>query len=364
MLNNLTTDERLALVSARDEKWRIELLSNPSEVPAGTLDGVTGGSFDQSVFAKIRTSGSLSYESENPINWMDYRVQPWYSILDDDGEVLLEWPVGVFIASTPGKTYSETAVQMDIELYDKLFILDQDMISETWTYDTGAVVTTAIRDIIESAGETRISITESDKTLVNPVVWEAGTTKLQMVNDLLKAINYFSLWVDGYGYFRADPYVAPQYRSVDWIFADDEESIYLPNFAHEQDLFNVPNKVVLVARTDGETAPFTSMATNENPDSIWSYQNRGRWIVRFESDVEATSQAILDALAQRRLLELTNAGSVYNIKHALLPLEMNSAVRFRRDEENVSVLAVVQKTSFSMSVGGHASTTLREVVDD
>src|SRR5690606_30012693 len=128
--------------------------------------------------------------------------------------------------------------------------------------------------------------------LTSPMVWEAGTSKLRIVNDLLAAIDYNSLWVDGQGNFRATPYVRPAARSITYSILNDEsgaalvreladgqESIYLDEWSRDRDVYGVPNKVVAVATGTGDEEPLVGVATNEDPASPFSEPSRGRWIV-------------------------------------------------------------------------------------
>lgn len=353
----LTSAQAEALTGNRVESWRYELLTW-SEAPTGSLDGVTGASFDFSNAATIRSGGTLSYQGKERVDWMRVRVQPWYTVRS--GDVELSWPIGVFIPASPGTGYNEHGATQEVELYDKLLILDQDKVESVWSYPVGTVVTEAITALILSTGESHISIDASEETLSTAMVWEAGTTKLRIVNDLLSAINYFSLWADGRGYYRASKYLDPSSRGVVWSFEDGARSIYSPNFTHDEDAFNVPNKVILIGQSDGENEALVSTAYNQDPASPYSFENRGRWIALVETGVEATSQQVLDELAQRRLVDLSQVGSTLELRHAHIPLELNDAVRFKR-QNGLEADGVVQKYTISTAVGALVSTTIREV---
>lgn len=345
------------LTSHRSESWRVELL-NLSDTGLGQLDGVAGGEFTFNVNNAIRGGGSLDYKGE-PIDWLRHRVQPWYRI--QAGTTTFEWPLGVFIPAAPSTQYGAMGGVQSIELYDKTLILSQDAVDTTYSVPAGTVVTDVIRALLVSIGETHIAITDSPETLSTSMVFEAGVSKLRIINDLLDAINYFSIWVDGLGTFRADPYRRPSDRLRRFGFIDDEKSIYSPDFTHDFDTFEIPNKVILIGQSDGEEAAMTSVASNVDVNSPFSYQSRGRWITRVEEGVEATSQAVLDSLATRRLMDGQTVGSTFDIRHAPIELTFNDAVGFRRDAEGVNVLATVESISYSMSTGALCSTKLREV---
>lgn len=355
---SLTAAQRAGLTQHRTEAWRYDLL-DLQDRKIGQLETVTGGSFDLSIHNTIRTGGRLSCTPPAGIDWLRVRIQPWYTATA--GGQQISWPVGVFIPAAPGTKHTGTGKSIDLELYDKLLVLDQDKTEETYSVPAGTLVTNRVKELLASAGETRDAVVDSSETLRSPMVWEAGESKLRIVNDLLAAINYFSIAADGHGIFYAGPYVAPGSRGTAWTFTDDAASIYSPEFEHDADTFNVPNKYVAISRSDGEVPALTTTATNEDPASPYSYQGRGRWITTVETDVEATSQAVLNAIGVRRLRELGAVTSTWEVRHALIPIDLNDAVTFARQAEGIEVRAVIQKMTISTDVGALVSTTLREV---
>lgn len=364
MSSPLPETPRALLTGHADESWRVDLLTL-DDAPIGPLEGVEGGRLEYSVHDTIRSGGSLRIEGAAGLDWNSVRVQPWYTLTDAATGAEHSWPLGVFLPATPKAQHTDTGTTVEVELYDKLLVLDQDKVTGTYTVDKGAVVTTAVRSLILSAGEEKIALTASAERLSVPMVWEAGTPKLRIVNDLLDAINYFALWVDGWGVFRADPYLAPRSRAVRWEHIDNDESIYDPSFTHEADGFNVPNMVVAVASTNGDDEALVATARNEDPTSPWSYPARGRWIVHHEDNVDATSAAVLGQIAARRLVELSQVTSSFQISHYWVPQDLNDAVMLRNEQADVSTRCVVQKMTVPWSAtepGQLVTTTLRAVV--
>ena len=270
------------------------------------------------------------------------------------------WPLGVFLPSAPVARHDATGRGWDVELLDKLVVLDQDKTDGSYSLPAGTMVTAAVQEVIASAGETRTAITASAETLTAGMVWEAGTSKLRICNDLLAAINYFSLRCDGSGRYVAAPYQAPRNRTPAWDFAAGDRAVHSATFTRDEDLAKVPNKVVLVSSASSDVPALVSVVANLDPASRFSEFARGRWIVHTETGVEATSQAVLDALAARRLTELSSATATLEIQHAFLPLALNDVVRFNTG--GVDAVGVVQKTRIPLEPGGLTTTTIREVV--
>lgn len=349
------TQPRDPLTGHRSESWRVDLLNNQDAV-VSQLIGVSGGSFEFNVNATIRGGGSLAY-SGPPIDWNQHRVQPWYRI--EAGDEVVEWPLGVFLVATPDSKHTDADVSVDLALYDKTLILDQDKTPTSFSVAKGANVIASVRSVLAAAGQTRTAIEDSTQTLSKAMVWPVGTSRLRIINDLLDAANYFSIWVDGEGIFRAEPYRAPANRGQSYAFRDDSKGIYSPTFSHEFDTFEVPNRVIVIGQSEGDTeAP--SVVVEDTGSGPFSYPSRGRWITRVEEGVEATDTSTLQGIARRFLAEGQQVGSTYSINHAPIPLELNSVVGFERAARGIQVNATVQTITYSMETGALCQTTLRE----
>lgn len=74
----------------------------------------------------------------DPIDWLSNRIKPWARLhLPPYGEHdFVEWPLGVFIPVAPSRTTDATGtVWRDVEAYDKLMILDEDLIPGRFSTD-------------------------------------------------------------------------------------------------------------------------------------------------------------------------------------------------------------------------------------
>lgn len=347
------------LTGDRTTEYRWDLL-DLSDALVGTLDQAEGARLEWSVAREIRSTGSLEWAGSSIPDWTQVRLQPWVTITDPLGATLT-WPLGVYIPTTPSVTWSPTCATAQVDLYDKLQLLVDAKVTAPYALPQGSVITDAVRALIAGTGETRMVITDSASTLRSSMIWEPGVTVLRIVNDLLATANYFSVWVDGQGYFRADPYVAPQSRGIAWSFADDESSIYAPGWAHDRDAFGVPNVVTLISRSDADTPALTATARNATVGDPLSVPSRGREVIVVETDVEAASQDVLDGLAARRLADLSRVSSSVQIQHAPIPLLLNDAVRFASTTAGLDVLGVVQSMTLDCAPGALMTSHLQEV---
>lgn len=239
------------------------------------------------------------------------------------GEALsswVEWPQGIFLLSSPKRRIDQAgSVTREVEAYDLNQVLLDDKVTERYTVAVGTNYMDAVAAVLESAGIMNYRLTPTDSVLPSTRDWKAGTDKWQIVSDLLQAANYRSLYFDENGVAVATPYRSPDERAVGWTYADDAISMLHPDAEDTLDLFNVPNRWVLV-RSEPDLPILTSIYTNENPASPASTVRRGRVIVDFHDNVEAADQAALDGLARRIAQESSQVYRQIVFKTPIVPL--------------------------------------------
>jgi hypothetical protein len=350
------------LTGSRVESWWVEHLTR-SGASLGVLDGVQAGSVQQNVNAVISGGGTLTIdELGQGVDWLADRLRVWWKVSGAAGDE--EWPLGTFLPSVPTSQHSDTDVVWSVDLLDTVSVLAEDAVTAAVTVAAGQVVTTAITSIITAAGE-EAALTPSTETLTADLTWPAGTSRLRIVNDLLRAINYFSIRADGWGRLAAGPYRSPSTRPVAWEFTPGAAAVHVADMSREQDLYKVPNQVILLTAAGPDAESLTSVAVNSDPGSPLSTVSRGRTITVVEEGVEATSQSVLDDIAARRLLELSATTAKIDLQHAALPLSINDVVTVDTTDPStgaaVTRRGVVQTWSLDLAVGAQTRTTLLEV---
>jgi hypothetical protein len=352
------------LTGPRSEKWYWQVLDVNDNDLGYALDGVKGGTLTFSIFNTIRGSGTMDWASADATapDWSAIRLQPWYTATFPDG-TSMSWPLGVFIPAAPKASWTDTGQTRQIQLYDKLLTLDADHYATAYQVAAGTKVTDAVNAVLADAGQVKTAITDSSETVLTTMTWAADTSHLKVINDLLASINYFSLYVDAYGWFRGDPYLPPSQRGIARTFVDDDTSIFSPKFDHTLDYFDAPNEIILIATSDGTAPALTSTAQNTSLDSPTSFPNRGYWSSQTTQGVNTTSQAVLDAMAQRDLALAMQVSSVIGLNHAPVPdIDLNDVVSFQRDPANLSIdMAVIQSMTWSTATGALVATQIQEV---
>lgn len=290
---------------------------------------------------------------------------------------LPEIPWGVFLVSAAAEQWQDTGRVWSLELLGKATVPSQDIVEQSYSVPAGTPILQEIRDILLSAGEAMAideSVTLATRT---SMVWEAGTSKLKIINDLLDSAGYNSLWEDGWGNFKATPRVLPADRSIMYELLnlprelnDGEQSIYEPEWKRERDSFKVPNKVIAVQAAGGDDGDaLTGQWTNEDPNSPYSYQSRGnRWITEVVDSVECpegTPEEIVDFLqarARATLVQMSAVQAEVNVSHLPIPVRVSDVLRFSHTRAGVDARHVITKLDLDTSPTGLMRSTLQEVI--
>ncbi|NUK30991.1 hypothetical protein HT574_13115 [Parageobacillus sp. VR-IP] len=300
----------------RHFKFRYDLLDmNDNKI--GELDSVVDGEVSMASLDSIKRTARFKIKDKGDINWLTDRIQPFALLRMRDGKYI-EFPLGIFLLSSPTRKDENKSVYRDVEAYDGLLILRDDKFDTRYTIPAGTNYRQAVIDILASAGITKHNIEQTDKVLPVDVEFEPGKEKLKAINELLTAINYTPLHVDVYGYFTSMTYRSPSIRTAEYTYKDDELSIIYAGMEEELDLFNVPNKWVVICSNAEQS--LMSSYTNSNPNSPTSTVNRGRTIVDYREVTDIADQQSLDAYVQRIAFEASQVYGKLTFETALNPL--------------------------------------------
>lgn len=364
------TEDEILVAGERHTEWRFELLDHDENL-VGMLDGAVSGSVDWSASASIKGGGQLNVaDTGQDVDWLGVRIRPVARIKGIDRDL----PCGIWLPDAPVDTWGGHGRSWTVDLLDKATILDGDIWADPSTGEPGSFVAEAgstalqvVAHLIEETGESAAAIGDDSTTITTAMMWEAGTTRLRIINDILDAAGFFSLTVDERGQFRAAKYVPPADRQPRFEnvqpFAVGDTSLMALDFAVERDFGSVPNRWVCITGGTDEEEALVSVATNENADSPFSYQARGRWITRVDNDVEAVDQQALDTITTRRLISAMSVSAKIPVSHLWLPgLAVNDVVPVRIPKAGVDILATVARTSATFDPVGMCTSDLVEVV--
>lgn len=251
----------------------------------------------------------------------------WYTIdtyIKEDPQPVSSWidfPLGVYIPSTPTMIYENGSTYYEVECYDETVILREDCLTENLYFPEGEPYLDAVKSILASSGIPNVAGDDSDLVLPTAREFEIGESKLSVVNRLLSEINFRDLEVSNEGNFLLKKYREPTPNDAIFRYKADNMSIMGERLTLEEDYYNVPNVFVATVSNPEMENNLYSKYVNDNPALKTSTIQRGRSIVRILDSPEAiTGQAELDQYVKRQAWELNQVSQVVSFSTALMPI--------------------------------------------
>lgn len=390
--DNYTAEQVKAALHYSNRKiaFRYELLDKNNQYKkALTTVFSEGSSINYDLLAEIKRTAQFTLKDDGTINFLSDRIKPYCRLYIPPGRVLaryytflqpqfpalykqiqeapetggwVEWPLGVFLLSTPSRKTNYASKIREVEAYDQLQVLKDDRVTGRYLIPAGTNFITAIKNLLDGAGITNQNLTPTTKTLPVDREWDGGTPKLEIINELLEALGYDKLYFDENGYAVAKPYTTPDQRASEYTYKNDDLSVIVPDTLKETlDLFNVPNQWVLVV-SEPDRAPLKSIYTNDNPNSPTSTVSRGRTIVDYRQ-VDAPDQETLDTLAQQLAYKASQVYQEVVFETGIMPMHSHNDV-YTLEHSKLGISAKFEEIgwSFELSAGANMRHIIRRVV--
>lgn len=346
----------------REIKFRYDLL-NYEENKIGELTCL-GGNLGLNSLAQIKRKAKLNFKENEfkDVDWLNNKIQPF--MLLKNGEQWIEYPLGVLHISSPERKTINGRIERQTDCYDSTLTLLEDRLDSRVLIKKGTNYIEAITSIINDAGIRKTNITKSNGELNTNKEYEIGTNRLDIANELLKELNYTSIWVDEMGYLTSSPYILPEQRESDYSYIENDISIRLADSSVEElDLFSVPNKFIIVASNPDIEIPLTSIYVNENASSKTSTVNRRRVISDFREVDDVLNQATLDQYTKRIAYETSSVFGKFSFDTIIMPHHtyMNSLLC---EHKQLEVNSKFIETSWEMELnsGGKMNHNCRKVI--
>lgn len=344
------------LRSDRTVSYRYELLDK-NERPIGDVTASGTVNFDSS--SAIKRVANLVIKEQKEVDYLSDRIKPYMRV--KLGGEFAEFPLGVFLMSSPTRQADGVTTQRNVECYDKTQILSDDKFDTRHLIRAGENYINAVATIIASAGINNYRLEACSLMLRTDIEFAVGTSKLSAINQLLKAINYNELYADSYGAIRATKYVQPEGRKIDIYYVPGIDSIVVPGGQEMLDTFAAPNKIVRYLE-NAESECLIATVTNSDPASKLSTVSRGRTIVDIEAVSDIADQATLEAYTQRIATEKKIYQEVI-FNSAVMPHhEFLDCLYLKNKELDVTGKFIETAWSIDMRVGGTMSHTCRKAV--
>jgi len=344
------------------------------------MHNVLTGVVSMTSLAQIKGQCIINITEDDEIDFLNDRVQPFMIFKSESlgllpSEMLYPslslypsgvgqtvYNLGIYLLSSPIFKTTMGVKTATVTCNSKLEILINDRIKERQSFPKDSKYTDNIKDVIRSAGIEKINISASSSTLDRDIEYDIGTTKLEIVNDLLDKINFNSAYTDNEGFVVSSPYVRPSNRSVDIEYADDETSVIFDDgFTEEEDASKTPNRWIGIA-SNPETLPLTSIYENTDVNSPTSIQSRGRVIAAEPLEyTDVASQDVLDEKVKRAAEEDLNIYGNVEFNTALMPI--HGYLNKLEVEFNGSKYEYIEtKWSMKLQTGGKMSHDARRVI--
>jgi hypothetical protein len=345
---------------SRKIRFRYDLLDK-NENKKQTLTSVIGGEVKFSALNDIKRTASFTIKDDPAINWLSDRIQPFVEVLINNTS-WVEFPLGVFLPSSPTRDDTTGGAIRSVEAYDGLTILIDDKLADIYTVTAGTNIKTAVIAILTGAGITKYIIEDTTKTVSIDMQYEVGTPKISVINDLLSQINFTPIRVDVNGYFTSNSYISPSLRPIEYTYKDDELSVTYRGMQEELDLFDTPNQFIVV-RTNSEETPLKSVYTNSNAASPTSTVSRGRTIVDYREIDNISDQSALDSYTQRIAFEASQVYGKLNFETAIMPMhDYYDILKIEYGPLGVNDKYTETSWSIPLEVGGRMKHEVRKVV--
>ena len=332
--------------------YKYELLDH-TNIHKKWLSNVSSAHIRIVYLTQIKCTGTVTMKDDEDINFLTDRLKI-YMCIDD-----VEYPICIFLMSTPAREISATSIVRNIQLYDLCQVLTDDKLEKKLVLAKGTNVVNEVKRLL---GTWSFNIADSTATLNSQKIYEAGESKLTVINDLLSTVNYNSLRCDSEGFYVSEAYVEPSEKEVEFSYTDDANSIICADIVDTLDLFNVPNVFVRYTNAIDTENPLSYTYVNDNTSSITSTVNRGRRVV----SVEECDASDLNTLIAKTKRDVFNTISAYNklsfeaqVNEKLLDTFMPKvSINFKDIQDNF----IITSAEWDCKVGATANLEARKVV--
>lgn len=190
-----------------------------------------------------------------------------------------EHSIGKFMIISSPKKINEKQKTYEFELYDESYRIDEATLSNRLFFQKGTLYLAAIKSILTSYDYSSVINDDSEAVLSVDREWEIGENVLDIINELLKEINFNSFFLDENGIAKL---IKKNTKNVPThIYRENHLAKIHPEINVSEDIYKIPNVFVgVVSRPESE--PLIYRKVNDNPDSIVSTVGRGFEIVQVE----------------------------------------------------------------------------------
>lgn len=362
LAQDIYTHEQVIDILCNNREVRYEyIIRDKFNKTIGSLTNVSGSISFDSTSEVMRTCSLTAKRSELlDINTVDERIIPYFCVLAPNGK-WLKYPLGVFIINPQG-VLNNKAVYISVEGYDLGKIALDTKLESTQTYTQNTIYTSSIANMV--GGLYTLYDVVENATLRNPttVEYEIGSTQIEVINSMLNAINYYPLYFDNYGKAHAEPYIFPEARKIQIIYADDSKSVLLDGITKHTNLFETPNRFIRYTN-DSDHEALKSIVTVTSADIPSSTVNRGRIITDIESVDDIATQSALDNLTKRAAINASQQVETVEFSTLAMPChDYKNCIQLKCDDIGIEGKYIETAWEMELTPGGNMTHTCQKAV--
>ena len=272
-------------------------------------------------------------------------------------EIKEKHPLGTFLVQTPSSSFNGKIRDVTMDAYTPLLELKENL-PPIGFYLSGIEnpkikVLDKAYELTKNYQRAPVVKSSSDHVVDIDVIPDPQDTWLSFITDVL-AIGKYKFALDSMSRILFEPERNTASLQPVWTYNDDNSSILYPDITLNHDLYGIPNRLEVVYTTS--LGDISCVATNENPNSLTSRQQRGRWITTRESDPQImgvgsdtnieTLKPRLEEYTKQRLKELSTVEYTVTYTHGYCPVRLGDCVRLNYSRAGINnVKAKVIKQS-------------------
>lgn len=263
---------------------------------------VESGSITRSTTDSLIESADLEIEPRSEFNFQQERwIRVYVDIRQNEGSY--HGPLFTGLVCSPSKNIDGNTIKNNIQCYSVLKPAEDVLLPKGWYASTKLDATKIIKNLLDVT-PAPVSIDRVYGQLTDNIVAENNETNLSMVNKIIDLMNWrISISGDGSIIIGSKPAITEDIIRFDSIEKDSLETDVTVNY----DWFGCPN----VFRATYNT--LMAIAKDENAESPFSIQNRGREVWMEETDCKLGTNESLETYAKRRLKEEQSVA--YNVDY-------------------------------------------------
>lgn len=230
--------------------------------------------------------------------------------------------LGTFMVCSSPLYTSDKTDNYEFEVYDESFIIDQSGLESRVFVAAGTKYLDFIFERLASLGFESITNDDSDATFLVDREFEFGKNVLELINELLKEINFNSIYLDEFGTIHLTK--IREILTAKHKYTDDPRfSIISQPVLVDLDIHKIPN--VFIGKVSNPDYPeMVYKKVNDDPTNMLSTKYRGYPVTKtFELDNIASQKELenyidIEYLKCQQVLERVEISTAIETNHGML----------------------------------------------